>query len=100
MFGIGIDFAFLRYLNFKIIFSAVVGVLLLLSGQIVSGENSDDLIADQLSSFSKDTRNSVVSIIEDVQQYCNSTIQLTDNAVKYLDITANGKIDVSAPIIV
>lgn len=94
MCGIGIDFAYLRYLNFSIITLALVGVLLLLSGQSASAENPDEPLTDQLSSFSKDTKNSVVSIIEDVQQFCNSTIKLTDNAVSYLDLTANGKIDI------
>ena len=49
---------------------------------------------EELYRLVENKRISVANIIEDAQQFCDAKIELEDNAVSYLDITLNGKIDI------
>ena len=63
-------------------------------GQTVFAKSSDKSLTNQLSNFSEDIRSSVANMIEGIQGSCDTTLKPRDNAVSYLDLTANGKIDI------
>ena len=73
--------------------TTISGILTTYEGSIV-GQKLAVSNTEELYRLVENKRISVANIIEDAQQFCDAKIELEDNAVSYLDITLNGKIDI------